>query len=103
MILWMRVTMHKRGPWRQLGGRDHQPRGAMQDAVPDISTSQGAFEVEARKIGVLEGGISGRCNRVRDHKRGLKVGVRESAVPNLHERGRLRQVEARELGVPEGL
>ena len=29
----------------------------MQDAVPDISTSQGAFEVEARKIGVLEGGI----------------------------------------------
>ena len=89
--------MRKRGrdiTTRCLGGR----------RVPHLHERGGGRlrEIEARKLGVVEGGVSYRCNRGRDHKRALKVGVREGAVPNLHERGRLREVEARELGAVEG-
>ena len=32
----------------------------------------------------------------------MKDGVKEGAVPDLHERGRVREIEARKLGVLKG-
>ena len=65
--------MRKRGrdiTTRCLGGR----------RVPHLHERGGGRlrEIEARKLGVVEGGVSYRCNRGRDHKRALKVGVRLS-------------------------
>ena len=60
-------------------------------------------KVEARELGVGEGGGADRRDRVGDHKRARKVGeAEEGPLPDLHERGRVRKVEARELGVGEG-
>jgi len=59
-------------------GRDITTRCLGGRRVPHLHERGRLREIEARKLGVVEGGVSYRCNRGRDHKRALKVGVRLS-------------------------
>ena len=59
-------------------GRDITTRCLGGRRVPHLHERGRLREIEARKLGVVEGGVSYRCNRGRDHKSALKVGVRES-------------------------
>ena len=56
-----------------------------------MKRSRTSNEVDARELGAFESVVPNRRDLGRDHERAPKVGGREGAVPDLHERDRLRE------------
>ena len=69
---------------------------------PCVDERGGFRQVEARKLGAVEGGWSDLCELGGDNERAFKASGNESPRPDLHERGRLRHVKAGELGAEKG-